>query len=66
MGISVAGSAVPPFVEAWPIFLQYYVGVGNILPTVVLFAVFLGTKRKRTIHEIKEYSREVQGEEAPV
>ena len=58
MGIAVASYAVPPIVDEWPMFLQYYTGIGNVFHILVLIMMFQATRGRELIHKKKEASRE--------
>lgn len=48
LGIAVSAYFVPPIVEAWPIFLQYYTGISNIVHFLVLAVMLRITRGRET------------------
>ncbi|OQR72649.1 sodium-dependent glucose transporter 1A-like, partial [Tropilaelaps mercedesae] len=50
LGVAVSSYVVPPIVDEWPIFLQWYIGAGNVLHFFVLVGMLWVTRGRVKIH----------------
>ncbi|XP_003746211.1 sodium-dependent glucose transporter 1 [Galendromus occidentalis] len=62
LGLAISAHAVPPFIGTWPMFLQYYMGVGNVLNTLVLVVMFLALRGRSKLTAKKEEAQEMSRE----
>ncbi|XP_018496077.1 sodium-dependent glucose transporter 1-like [Galendromus occidentalis] len=49
LGLAISAYAVPPFIERWPMFFQYFLGFSNILNIVFLLMIFAAIRSREKI-----------------
>ncbi|XP_003746209.1 sodium-dependent glucose transporter 1 [Galendromus occidentalis] len=49
LGIAFPSYFVPSIVEVWPMFLQYFTGLGNIIHIIILLAIFWALRGKQVM-----------------
>ncbi|OQR73738.1 sodium-dependent glucose transporter 1A-like [Tropilaelaps mercedesae] len=52
LGVAVSSYVVPPIVDEWPMFLQWYTGAGNVVHFFVLGAMLWVTRGRVKVHKI--------------